>query len=86
MSESLLLIIILIALFVATNAFWAFLTHKLLNKVMSRTFWEYQQGKQIPKAAEADLAEALANVKVPTRNGPNELDSLDELISKHMPI
>ena len=52
---------------------------------MSRTFWEYQQAKVIPKTEAQALKDALTNVKV-TENYPNELDSLDDMISKVMPI
>lgn len=76
---------VLCLLLVVTNAFWAFITHKLLNKVMSRTFWEYQQAKIIPKTEAEALKDALSNVKVKD-SGPNELDALDEMIAKVMPM
>lgn len=76
---------VLSILIILSNCFWAFITHKLLNKVMSRTFWEYQQAKVIPKTEAQALKDALTNVKV-TENYPNELDSLDDMISKVMPI
>jgi hypothetical protein len=72
----------LVFLLILSNALWTWNTHKLLNKLMSRDFFVYQQAKQIPKAADAELAEALKNVKIPVQNGPNELDSLDELINR----
>ena len=52
---------------------------------MSRTFWDYQSSKNLPKKEEIALKDALKNVKVHER-GPNDLDSLDEMISKVMPI
>lgn len=52
---------------------------------MSRTFWEYQQAKVIPKSEAENLKNAMMNIKVP-ESYPNELDSLDEMISKVMPI
>jgi hypothetical protein len=78
--------ILLAVLLVLTNAFWAFQYHKLTNKLMSRTFWEYSQAKVIPKTEAQSLKDALSNVKVPEVTGPNELDSLDEMISRVMPI
>lgn len=76
----------IIMLFVGSNVFWAYLTHKLLNKLMSRSFWDYSQSKVIPKTAAQELKEALNNVKVPETRGANELDSLDEMIAKVMPL
>lgn len=74
--------IVMAVLLVLTNAFWAFQYHKLTNKLMSRTFWEYSQAKVIPKAESQALKDALSNVKVPDKVGPNELDTLDELVNK----
>ena len=76
----------LVILLLGSNIFWAYLTHKLLNKLMSRTFWEYQQAKVIPKSADQELKEALSNVKVKEQNGPNEIDALDEMIKNIMPL
>ncbi len=76
----------LVILLIASNAFWGVVVHKLINKLMSRTFWDYQQAKVIPKTKEQELAEALSNVKIPEKTGPNELDSLDEMIQKMMPL
>ena len=73
--------ITLALLLVLTNVFWALCTHKLLNKVMSRSFWEFQQAKVIPKSEAQALKDALTNVKIPEK-GPNDLDSLDEMIQK----
>jgi len=74
-------------LVVSSNLFWALVVHKLINKLMSRTYWEYQQATTIPKSAEAELADALKNVKVrQPSHGSNELDTLDEMIAKVMPM
>ena len=75
----------LVILLILSNAFWALVAHKLINKIMSRDFFAYQQAKQIPKDKQQELAEALSNVKV-TENHPNELDSLDQLIKTVMPL
>jgi hypothetical protein len=53
---------------------------------MSRDFWNYQQTKQLPKAQKNELEEALAKVKIPNQRVPNELDTLDEMISQVMPL
>lgn len=78
--------LIMAILLILTNAFWAFQYHRLTNKLMSRTFWEYSQAKVIPKSEAQALKDVLTNVKIPDRPGPNELDTLDEMISKVMPI
>jgi predicted flavoprotein YhiN len=70
---------------ILSNALWAWNTHKMLNKMMSRDFYGYQQAKQVPNNSKQELAEALKDVKIPF-NGPNELDSLDEMIQKVMPL
>jgi hypothetical protein len=66
-------------LLIGTNAFWAFITHKLLNKVMSRTFWEYQQAKVIPKSEAQALKDALKEVKVDSQDKIEQQQMLDEL-------
>lgn len=78
--------LIMAGLLVLTNAFWAFQYHRLTNKLMSRTFWEYSQAKVIPKSEAQALKDALRDIKVPEQTGPNELDTLDEMISKVMPL
>lgn len=40
---------VLAALLVITNVFWVLNTHKLLNKLMSRTYLEYQEAQLKPK-------------------------------------
>ena len=70
-------IIGLAILLIISNTLWCWNTHLLLNKMMSRTYWEFQQAKQIPKTTEAELKESLANIKIPENRGPNDLDSLD---------
>lgn len=77
--------IVMSLLFVLSNVFWAFITHKLLNKIMSRTFWEYKESQVMPKARAKTVEEALKEIKVPPTN-QNELDTLDEMISKVMPL
>lgn len=52
---------------------------------MSRDFWNYQQTKQLPVAQKNELAEALANVKIPQKTGNNELDTLDQMIQQVLP-
>jgi len=75
----------LVLLLVLSNLFWGFITHKLINKLMSRTFWDYKQATVQPKKEKQDLAEILSNVKIPEKH-PNELDSLDEMIKKVLPL
>ena len=70
---------------ICSNMLWGWFAHKLINKLMSRTYWEYQQAKVIPKTTEQELAETLKNVKIPQNQG-NELDSLDEMIAKVLPL
>lgn len=43
-------ILILCALLVITNLFWAYQCHRLVNKVMSRNYAEYQQLQNPPPA------------------------------------
>lgn len=73
-------------LLIASNLFWMFVCHRLIDKLMSRNFYEYQQTKMMPKSQEQELAEALRNVKIDQHTPSNELDSLDELIKKVMPL
>ena len=75
----------LVLLLVLSNALWALNTHKLINKLMSRTYWEFKQATQIPKTTSQQLKEALTDVKV-KENHPNELDSLDEMIKNILPL
>jgi hypothetical protein len=49
MSLDLISLIIVSTLFVATNAFWAMLTLKLVNKLMSRSYFEYVQAEALSK-------------------------------------
>lgn len=72
-------------LLLGTNALWMLTVHKLINKHMSRDFWNYQQTKQLPVAQKNELAEALANVKIPQKTGNNELDTLDQMIQQVLP-
>lgn len=76
----------LILLLVGSNVLWGLFCNKLINKMMSRTYWEYQQAKGIPKAQEQTLADALKDVKISDDKYPNELDSLDEMIRKVLPL
>lgn len=41
--------LILSGLLIATNAMWAYLTIRLMDRLMSRNYVEYQQGKVIGK-------------------------------------
>ena len=75
----------LVLLLILSNALWAWNTHKLLNKLMSRTYWEFRQASQIPKTKKQELEEALSNVKIPESH-PNELDSLDQMIKRVLPL
>lgn len=75
----------LVFLLVGSNIYWAIVNHRLINKIMSRTFWEYQKAAQVPKDSQTELAEAMSRVKVKDAS-PNELDSLDELIKTVMPM
>ena len=80
-------LIILSLLVCLTNAFWAYVTHKLINKLMSRSFWEYSQAKVIPKSESEALKDALKDVKVnENKPGANELDALDEMIKQVLPL
>lgn len=81
-----IIVLTLAILLLATNCFWALITHKMINKHMSRDFWSYQATKQVPKDKKIELAEALKNVKIPTQTGPNEIDTLDEMIKQAMPF
>ena len=47
MSLELATLIILVTLFVATNVFWSMLTLKLVNKIMSRSYYEYVQAQEL---------------------------------------
>lgn len=40
--------IILVALYLPTNIFWAWVCLRLTNKLMSRSFLEYQEGLALP--------------------------------------
>jgi hypothetical protein len=43
MSLEAMLVLIMAALLVLTNALWAVNTHRLINKLMSRNFFEYKE-------------------------------------------
>jgi hypothetical protein len=77
---------LLIAAFLISNGFWAYVCHKFVNKIMSRDFYGYTQAKQVPQTQKDELKKALAEVKVAAPRQQNELDSLDEMISKVMPL
>lgn len=79
-----IVIVTLCLLLIATNCFWAYVSHRFINKMMSRTYWEYQNAKVVPEQKKQDLAEAIKDVKL--SKGSNELDSLDELIKTVMPL
>ena len=46
---------------------------------MSRTFWEYQQAKVIPKSEAQALKDALKEVKVDSQDKIEQQQMLDEL-------
>lgn len=79
-----MILCVLTLLLIGSNVFWGFFCHRLLNKMMSRTYWDYQQAKIIPK--EQKIANEILSTKIPTQSHPNELDSLDELIKNIMPL
>lgn len=80
-----ILLISMTMLLILSNAFWAYITHILINKLLSRDFWNYSQAKGLPTAQKNELAEALANVKIPQKMGNNELDTLDQMIQQVLP-
>ena len=49
MNGEMFLLGLLSVLIVASNTFWAWVTYSLLNRLMSRTYIEYAQGKQEEK-------------------------------------
>jgi hypothetical protein len=44
--------IILPVLFVLSNIYWAVIVHAMTNKLMSRSYYEYQQGKTLTEKKE----------------------------------
>lgn len=84
MMESIVITGLLISL-IGCNIFWAVVAHKLIDKLMSRTYWDYKVAKAIPKTEKEELADALSGIKV-KENHPNEIDSLDQLIKTVMPL
>lgn len=64
----------LCVLLVLTNIFWAWITHKLVNKLMSRNYGEYQEFARIQPRKEN-------NLKPPEGFYPEDLGALHELQS-----
>jgi len=65
---------LLAALLIVTNILWAINTHRLINKLMSRSFFEYR---------EAHLQEEKLGAKMGTKP-PNDFEDfgqLDEIMS-----
>ena len=52
---------VLIGLLVVSNAFWAFNTHRLINKLMSRNYFEF-------KDAQLKTDEKPKTIKVPVED------------------
>jgi hypothetical protein len=50
--------VILAVLLVGSNVFWAFCTHRLINKLMSRSYFEFKQ-------AELKSDEKPSTIKLP---------------------
>lgn len=46
MQDSLITLLFLGTLLIGTNIFWAVVAHKLINKLMSRSFAEYTQSER----------------------------------------
>jgi hypothetical protein len=74
-------------LLILTNALWAWVTHKLINKLMSRTFWDYQQAKAGP-ALQKQAAQELPEFKIDQNAAEEkvELDRLDAMIRGVLPL
>lgn len=81
-----IIIAVLAIAILLSNIFWAYVCHKLINKIMSRDFYGYVQAKQVPRSEKDELKKALSEIKVAAPRQQNELDSLDEMISKVMPL
>lgn len=41
--------IVLATLLVSSNIYWAYVCHKLINKLMSKNYYEYAQGDSLKK-------------------------------------
>lgn len=52
--------LVLSLLLVATNLFWAMLTLKLTNKLMSRSYYEYVQAENLKKPPKSNRKKELA--------------------------
>ena len=71
-----LLTIILIALLVTSNVFWAFSTHKLVNKLMSKDFSEYVSTNLMGSKVKAPPPKAPLTVADDVMDQVNALNSL----------
>lgn len=60
---------IVVSLLVIQQAFYMFHQHKLINKLMSRNYFEYSQGQKLEKKEK---------IKIPNAD-PWELENLNEI-------
>ena len=59
-------------LLIVTNGYWAFVCHKLVNKLMSRNYSDYQVATTITEKRDVKVRE-------PEELHPEDLGNLDEL-------
>lgn len=61
---------VLTALLIISNVYWAFIVNKLVNKLMSRNYFEFKQAEENPIETKTE----------PVVNEPDDFGALSELI------
>ncbi len=62
---------------VASNLFWAMLTLKLVNKLMSRSYYEYVQAQKLKRSGDVGFRDNTADVIDPVdEKQAQEINSL----------
>lgn len=71
---------ILLGLLIATNAFWAWQCHGLLNRLMSKDFGEYQYYKNPPKTESRPTETEAVDLEEINRENESYLSELNGMM------
>lgn len=80
------LLAVTLALLVGSNVFWAVIAHKLINKILSRSYYEYKQAENVGKVRARVTPTAPAMPPEPSKTDQTSLEALNQLKSLFMPF
>lgn len=75
-----ILALILLVVVVCQQAYWSWMTHKLVNKMMSGNYGHYVQAKGMEKRLSGVPKEMGIPLKLPEEENVSELDRLNAML------